>query len=276
MSNKLTVLIPCKNERLNIRPCIESARQVADEILVADSGSTDGTLEIVRELGGCRVIHREYRHSGDFKNWAIPQAQHDWVLIVDSDERITPELAGEIRQLFNRGPDQDGYWIRRVNHFMGHPVRHGPWGADKVLRLFRRDLGRYIGDTDHAEVAVSSGRVGRLRTRLVHYTFWTYDQYLRKIERYSSYQAALWHRTGRRLQPFRLLLTVPFRFLQTYVLRLGFLDGWVGFQVCMLIAFYSFLKQGRLWELQHGKAQPDPEACRATSSAPEVAVRKVA
>ena len=93
----LSVIIPCKNERENIVACIASARQVADEVLVADSGSTDGTLEIARELG-CRIIEREYGTSGDFKNWAIPQAAHEWVFILDADERITPELADEIRE----------------------------------------------------------------------------------------------------------------------------------------------------------------------------------
>src|SRR5215218_10165279 len=102
VKNRLTVIIPCKNERLNIRPCIESFRDIADEIIIADSGSTDGTLDIVRSMGGCRVIEREYIHSGNFKNWAIPHASHDWVLIVDADERIGPQLGQEIHSLLER------------------------------------------------------------------------------------------------------------------------------------------------------------------------------
>ena len=93
MTAKLTVLIPCKDERRNIRACIESVQAIADEILIADSGSTDGTLDIVRDIGGCRIIEREYINSANFKNWAIPQARHEWVLVVDADERVTPELA---------------------------------------------------------------------------------------------------------------------------------------------------------------------------------------
>src|SRR3954469_24717480 len=114
MSSKLTVIIPCKNERDNIVACVASARQVADEVLVADSGSTDGTLEMARELG-CRIIEREYGTSGDFKNWAIPQAAHEWVFILDADERIAAELANEIRDTL-ADPIRNGYWVYRLNH----------------------------------------------------------------------------------------------------------------------------------------------------------------
>src|SRR5882757_9517465 len=100
MPAKLTVIIPCKNERENLGACIVSARQIPDEVLVADSGSTDGTLEIAHELG-CRIVERGYGTSGDFKNWAIPQATHDWVFILDADERIFPALATEIRDVLS-------------------------------------------------------------------------------------------------------------------------------------------------------------------------------
>jgi glycosyltransferase involved in cell wall biosynthesis len=259
MDNGLTVIIPCKNERRNIRECIASAQPVADELLIADSGSTDGTLEIVTRLGGCRVIEREYVHSGDFKNWAIPQAAHPWVLILDADERLPPPLADEVRRILTAGPQYDGYWIGRENYFMGHRIRFSGWQNDRVLRLFRRDLGRYVGDTDHAEVSVSTGRVSRLQHRLTHYTYWTYDQYFSKFQRYTTFQAAQWHRRGRRPRFLRMLLTVPVRFLHTYVIRLGFLDGWAGLQVCTLTAFYSFMKQARLWELCAAVPQPDPD-----------------
>ncbi|HEV3023714.1 MAG TPA: glycosyltransferase, partial [Pirellulales bacterium] len=108
MKHKLTVIIPCKNERKNIRPAVESARRVADEVLVADSGSTDGTLDIVRSIGGCRIIEREYVNSGNFKNWAIPQAAHAWVLILDADERVSEPLAAEINALLGGTPLNDG------------------------------------------------------------------------------------------------------------------------------------------------------------------------
>ena len=259
MNNQLTVLIPCKNERLNIRPCIESVRGIADELLIADSGSTDGTLNIVRDLGGCRIIEREYVHSGDFKNWAIPQASYPWVLIVDGDERVPEALAAEIRAVLQSSTPADGYWIYRANYFLGHRIRFSGWQHDRVLRLFRRDEGRYVGDTDHAEVALRNGRVGRLRSRLLHYTFWTYGQCLAKLDRYTYWQAKTWHAQGRRPHLLRLLTTGPFRFLRSYIVQFGFLDGLPGLQVCLLTGMYSYLKQARLWEQWRGLPQPDPE-----------------
>jgi FkbM family methyltransferase len=259
MSSELSVLIPCKNERDNIRACVASARQVADEVLVADSGSTDGTLEIARELG-CRIIQREYGTSGDFKNWAIPQAAHEWVFILDADERITAELAQEIRDAVHE-PKHDGYWVYRLNHFMGHPICRGPWRNDRCLRLFRRDVGRYVGPTDHAEVKLSSGTVGRLRERLVHYTCTSYSQYLPKISRYADVQAQLWKEEDRRPKLLQLLFRFPVRFIQGYVLRLGFLDGMAGLQVCALVAYLSWLKQACLWQMQSGRDTRELDRC---------------
>jgi hypothetical protein len=250
--NRLTVIIPCKNEQEHIRACILSAQQVADEVLVADSGSTDGTLQIARGLG-CRVIEREYGTSGDFKNWAIPQATNAWVLVLDADERVSPELATEIRSALAK-PQHDGYWIHRRNHFLGHPIGFGPWKNDRCLRLFRRDLGRYVGPTDHAEVELSTGTVGQLSARMIHYTCTSYAQYLPKLARYADVQSRVWHEAGRRTHLGHLLLRFPLRFLQGYVWRLGFLDGLAGLQVCLLVAYLSYLKHAYLWQLQNARA----------------------
>lgn len=262
MRAKLTVLIPCKNERMNIRPCIEAARLVADEILIADSGSTDETMDIVREMGDCRLIEREFVNYSDFKNWAIPQASHNWVLIVDADERVTPELAAEIRQILAAPPRHlDGYWVRRRNMFMGHEIKHCGWDTDKVFRLFRRDACRYRDCRVHEEIDVDPDRAGRLEQRLLHYTYWTYDQYFAKYVNYTRWGAEdMWDR-GKRTS-FAKLLCRPFlRFFLLYIVRLGFLDGLAGLQICLLQSFFvSFVKQARLWEMQHAFAQPDPEA----------------
>src|SRR5215216_526954 len=108
---KLSALITCKNEALHIRECIEILQRIADEVVVADSGSTDDTLEIVRKCGGCRVIEREFVSYADFKNWAIPQCRHEWVLIIDADERPSGKLLDELKELLKTEPSHDAYWI---------------------------------------------------------------------------------------------------------------------------------------------------------------------
>ena len=270
MAQPLTAIIPCRNERLNIRPCIESLRSIADEILVADSGSTDETLDIVREIGGCRIVQREYVHSGDFKNWAIPQAKNAWIFMIDADERVTPGLAAEIRQILSLSAEftHDGYWVRRENYFLGHRIRFGDWGSDKVIRLFRRDASRYVGDNDHAEVSVSTGNIGKLRERLTHFTMRSYDQYLAKLERYTTWQAQQWDSQQITLNRWRLMWGGPYRFFRCYVLRLGFLDGLPGFQISVLMAIYAYLKQAHLWELRHAQQEPDAENASNTYPTP--------
>jgi glycosyltransferase involved in cell wall biosynthesis len=268
MSAKLTVLIPCKNERKNIRPAIESIRDLADEILVADSGSTDGTLDIVRSMGGCRLIEREYVHSADFKNWAIPQASHEWVLVLDADERITPELARELRGHLDRDdPAVDGYRIGRDNHYLGHPIRHCGWNNDYVLRLMRRDLCRYQQRWVHAEVELPRHRTQVCRHRMLHYTTWDSHSYLEKLDRYATWGALNARDERRSKSLLGMMLIAPARFLQLYLIRGGFLDGVPGFHVCMHAAFYAYSKKAKRWEMEHAIPQPDPEADRVSPPA---------
>lgn len=279
MKQPLTVIVPCKNERHNIVQCIQSFQRLADEILIADSGSTDDTLELASRFPKVRIIRREYITSGDFKNWAIPQASHEWILIVDADERITRELADEIQLELSRGPGFDGYRIFRDNHFMGHPLRFGDARTDSVLRLFKRERGRYVGPSDHGEVEISTGRVGTLRRRMTHYSVWNYDQLLAKYQRYTSLQAQQWSEAGRRTSYFKLLVRPAFRFFREFILQGGILDGKAGLQQAWLCAFYSFLKQARLWELTQGLEQQDVETLPPepdTQPAPRSTARRAA
>jgi (heptosyl)LPS beta-1,4-glucosyltransferase len=263
---KVTVLITCKDEELHIRDCIESARTVADEILVADSGSTDSTLQIVSELGGCRVIEREFISYADFKNWALPQCQHEWVLILDADERVTPELAAEVKQLLNGDPEQDAYWVRRDNYFLGHRIRYCGWSTSKVVRLVRRDACRYFPRPVHEAMNVPSGKTAVLRSRMSHYTAWDIEQFVAKQNNYSSRGAVHLHAQGRRVNLAITLLHAPVRFLQLYLLRGGFLDGYAGLMVCGIMSFYTFLKDIKVWGIDHikdppaGLKRPEPAA----------------
>ena len=261
MKQKLTVLIPCRDERMNIRPCVEAARKVADEVLVADSGSIDDTMEIVRSMGGCRLLEREWNGYAAFKNWAIPQAEHEWVLIIDADERVTDDLAAEINQLMQNPPEHiDGYWIKRRNFVMGHEVKRCGFNNDSVFRLIRRDKCRYNDRLVHEEIFVDPKHAGTLKHKFDHYMCWSYDQYLKKVDSYTKLGAQEKWRRGKKTSSMNLLVRPFFRFLQLYVLRGGFLDGRLGIQLCMIRAFGdSFLKQARLWELECAQSQPDPE-----------------
>jgi glycosyltransferase involved in cell wall biosynthesis len=246
----LTVIIPTLNEEANIRACLESVKW-ADEIFVVDSYSTDRTVEIARGYTS-RIVQHEYVNSAAQKNWAIPQAAHQWVLIVDADERVTPALRDEILRLLASNPSCDGYSIYRQNHFMGKPIRFCGWQRDRVLRLFKRDLGRYEEKEVHANVVVN-GRTGVLRNKLLHYTFTSFEQYMRKFDRYTTWAAGDRGSHTPRVRWHHVALRPAFRFFRQYVLQLGFLDGLTGLIICMLAAYSVFLKYAKLWERQQQK-----------------------
>ena len=245
---------------MNIRHCIESFHAIADEILIADSGSTDDTLDIARSFSKVRIIQREYNFSGDFKNWAIPQASNDWVLIVDADERVTPSLADEIEFVLANNPDKDGYWIKRNNFIFGRRLNHGDAQTDSVMRLFKKELGRYVGPSDHGEVEISTGNIGHLQECFDHFCIWDYDTYFRKFQRYTTFQAQQWHEEGRDTSYFKLLIRPMFRFFREYILQGSIFDGKLGIQTAWMAAMYSFMKQARLWELNHRLDPPDPNS----------------
>ena len=246
MREPLSVLVPTKNEIANVRACLESARW-AEEVVVVDSGSSDGTLEIARSIAD-RVLEHEYVNSAAQKNWALPQLTHKWVLIVDADERVTPELRAEIERVLADPARLDGYWIRRANHFLGKPIRGAGWQRDKVLRLFDRTQGAYEPLHVHAEVVIRSGRVGTLSARLVHHTYRDLDAYFEKFGRYTRWSAEDLEARGVRASASRLLLRPWLRFLRMYFLEGGYREGRHGIVLCMLAAFSVFTKYARLWE----------------------------
>jgi glycosyltransferase involved in cell wall biosynthesis len=222
----------------------------------------------VRNIGGCRIIEREYIHSADFKNWAIPQASHPWVLVLDADERITPPLARELRGYVERNDAEvDAYRIGRQNHYLGHPIRRCGWNNDSVLRLLRRDVCRYKQRWVHAEVEIPRERTRDCRAQMLHYTTWDSQSYLFKLDRYATWGALNARDERRSNSVLGMMLVAPARFFQLYVLRGGFLDGVPGFHVCMHAAFYAYLKKAKRWEMNHALPQPDPEVESASRPA---------
>ena len=241
----LTAIVPTFNEEDTLDECLGSVG-FADEILVVDSFSTDRTPEIARRRGA-RFVQHEYVNSATQKNWAIPQASHEWVLLVDADERVPPALAEEIAGILRDGPRARGYWMRRRNHFMGREMRHGGWETDAVIRLFPRDA-RYQDREVHAEIDLP-GPLPTLENPLLHFTFRSWKQYWPKVEKYTDWGASQAHRDGKRAGALSILLRPLLRFFRMYVLRLGFLDGAEGAQLALLGAFSVYLKYSKLWEL---------------------------
>lgn len=243
----VTAIIPTFNEAANIVECLNGL-QWADEIIVVDSFSTDGTPELARPLA-TRVITHEYVNSAAQKNWIIPQAAHDWIFLVDADERCTPELAAEVRKILTEGPCFDAYWIYRRNFFLGKEIKHSGWNTDKVIRLFRKSH-RYREMMVHSEIVVPAGKIGRLEGKFLHYTIDSLDQFFEKRMRYASWSSMDLDKRGVKASALRILVHGTWNFFRQYVLRLGFLDGVHGLVLAILYSFYTSTKYIRLWERQ--------------------------
>jgi glycosyltransferase involved in cell wall biosynthesis len=250
---KLTAIIPTYNEESNIRDAIASV-QFAHEVLVVDSFSTDATVTIARELGA-RIIQRAYGNSASQKNWAIPQATHPWVVLLDADERIPENLRNEIMETVAQNPKEVAFWIKRKNYFMGKEVRYSGWQGDKVIRLFKRDHCRYQTKAVHAEV-VCEGTVGILKNKLIHNTYKDFFHYIEKWDRYTTWSAQDRFQRGENPGLFHIVIKPWFRFFSDYVLRRGFLDGSVGFIVCTLSGMSVFMRALKVKQLRMSAVHP--------------------
>jgi len=244
----LSVVVICKDEEANIRDCLESVKW-ADEIVVVDSGSSDRTVEIAREYTD-RVIHHDWAGYGPQKDFAMSRATGDWILNLDADERVSPELAREIRTVLAADADFAGYSMPRRTFYLGRWILHGGWYPDRKVRLVRRGKGAWGDSTLHESLAVS-GRVGRLSGDLLHYTYRDISDHLRVVDEFTTLAAEKAAETGRRRALLGAILHPPWKFLSMYVLRLGFLDGAAGFILAVISSYYVFLKYAKLWELLH-------------------------
>jgi (heptosyl)LPS beta-1,4-glucosyltransferase len=245
---KLTVTVITHNEAPNIAAALESAAW-ADEIIVVDSHSTDDTVGIARRLA-TRVEARDWPGYGAQKNYAAGLASHDWILSIDADERVTPELADEIRQVLSGPVRHKGYRIPRVAFYLGRWIRSTDWYPDYQLRLYDRRAARWDTRRVHESVAVG-GTVGRLSKELQHYPYRDLSHHLATIDRYTTLAAEDWRAAGRRASDLQTFFSPRFAFLRNYVLKGGFRDGSAGLLVSILNSYYVFLKFAKLWELQN-------------------------
>jgi len=239
---KITAIVITRNEEGNIGDCLESIPFV-DEVIVIDSGSVDGTEEICRRDPRVRWFSESWKGFGPQKNSALDKAGNDWILSLDADERVTPELAEEIASLPPE-PGVDGYRIPRKSFFGKRWVRHGGWYPDHTIRLWRRRAGRFVDRSVHEVVRVE-GKVGVLRGDLLHHTYMDTTDFVERMNRYSTLGAAELRKRGVRGTTFDLLFRPPFTFFRMFVLRRGFLDGGLGFRLAVLYAMYTFLKYAK-------------------------------
>jgi glycosyltransferase involved in cell wall biosynthesis len=249
----LSVAIVAFNEEANLGRTLESVCW-ADETVVIDSGSTDRTCEIARQHGA-KVLLEPWRGYTAQKNFALERCTQDWILSLDADEEVTPELAAEIRDVLGSPNALDGYSMPRKNLFLGRWMRHGGFYPDPKLRLFRRGVGFSTGRDPHDRFDLKTGQpVGCLRNPLVHHTYPTLYLYLEHMNRYTT----VWNKVdGARPRPFRIreiVLRPFFTFMYNYFFRLGFLDGREGLLLHLYHAGYVSWKYAKAWEL--GRTPP--------------------
>lgn len=257
-----------KNEEKVIQNCLESVKW-ADEIFVVDSFSTDRTKDIARQYTD-KIIDHEYINSAQQKNWAIKNLpfRNDWIFIIDADERVTTELQEEIQNVLNnqknRDVDINGYYIPRINYFLGRRIRHCGWHPDHQLRLFKKEKGIYDGREVHSQILLE-GQAGYLKNPIIHLARDSIFEYISKLNRHTSWEVSemskkqthllvetniprpLYKKILRKIWkylPFKPIIT----FIWLYIFRLGFLDGYRGFLISIFQSFYVFISYAKLWE----------------------------
>jgi len=239
---KISATIITLNEERNLPRALESL-DCADEMLVVDSGSTDRTVEIARRYGA-RVLSQDWLGYAAQKNYAAGQAAHDWILSLDADEALSETLAAEIQQVKRDGAGVQGYRFPRLAQYLGRWILHSGWYPDYKLRLYDRNHGRWVGDYVHESVRVD-GSVATLRGPLHHFTCQSLSDHLGTLNRYTTLAAEELRARGYRPGLLRLCLAPPASFLKTYLLQQGFRDGYQGFLIASMAAWYVFLKYAK-------------------------------
>ena len=244
-SPDVTAVIAAHDESANIEACIASV-EWAREIIVVENDSSDDTVDRAR-AAGATVISPKFTTIGAARNHAIDRARSAWILVLDADERATPELAAELRDVLSNPGDRSAFRVPRRNYFLGKEIRHGGWGSDKPVRLFKREL-RYNANLVHEHVDVTKGTIGEVRNALLHYTYTSLDQYFEKFNRYSRWWAEQNFARGRRASAAAVCFKPPARFAKMYLLKGGFRDGARGLVLACLAAASVMAKYARLWE----------------------------
>ena len=251
---KIVAAILTKNEARHIGDCIRSVLW-ADAVILEDSFSSDGTVEIAKDLGA-QVFQNKFVNFAVARDTALKNAralQADWLLFVDADERVTPELAEEIQRVI-KDSQAVGWWVPRFNIMWGHTMRGGGWYPDYQLRLMRIDTARYDPERQVHEIVQLNGQAGYLKEHLIHYNYDSLAQFRFKQDRYIDFEAKILKEKGIRARPWTYV-TMPLReFRRRYFTLAGSKDGWVGLQICSLMSWYMFMTYLRLQKLYQPQA----------------------
>jgi glycosyltransferase involved in cell wall biosynthesis len=251
---KISVVIITFNEEKNIGRCLNSVKDIADEIVVVDSFSTDQTEMICREFG-VKFIQKEFLGYVEQKHFANSQAQNEWILSLDADEALSEKLKNEILQIKRTQTTADAYQMPRLTNYIGKWIRHTDWYPDKKIRFYNRNKARWQGTNPHDYIATdANAKVASLKGDLLHYSYYSIHQHIAQLNKFTEIGAEEAFKKGKKAPLYKIFINPIWKFVYSYFLRLGFLDGYKGFLVCAISAFATFAKYVKLRELHKKKA----------------------
>jgi glycosyltransferase involved in cell wall biosynthesis len=245
----LSAIVITRNEAHNLHDCLQSMRGLVDEIIVVDSQSTDQTVAIAQQHGAKVAQPSDWPGFGPQKNRALDLATCDWVFSIDADERVTPNLAVEIKQVLKLGPSAVAYKLPRLSSYCGKFIHHAGWQPDYVLRLFKRGTARFSDDLVHERI-ITQQPVQALQHHLLHYSYLNFSQVLSKVDAYSTASAKQAYARGKRSSVAGALGHGAWAFFRTYVIRRGCFDGAHGLALAISNAETSYYKYLKLWHMQ--------------------------
>ncbi|MCS5662903.1 MAG: glycosyltransferase family 2 protein [Flavobacteriales bacterium] len=246
---KLSAIIPTYNEEINIEAAIRSV-SFADEIIIIDSFSTDHTIAIAEKYE-VRILQRVFDDFSSQKNYAIENATHKWIVLLDADERIGADLKNEIQTVLSAKPKASAYWVYRRNYLLGREIKYSGWQNDKVIRLIERDFCKYNGKLVHEEITTSK-KISYLKTKLEHHTYKDFDNFINKKNKVAQLQAQMLAAKNKKVTPYLLFAKPAYRFVNHYFFKRGFLDGFPGFFIASFYAYTIFTRYIKLWLINKG------------------------
>ena len=249
----LSVAIITFNEEKNISRCLDSVKDLADEIIIVDSFSTDRTREISLQFGA-KFIEHAFEGYIQQKNWALQQTANDNVLLLDADEALSPELKKSILKEKENNFPADAYKMNRCTNYCGKFIKHGLWYPDRKVRLIKKQIGEWGGVNPHDKIRLQTGtKTTQLRGDILHYSYNSIDEHEIQNNKFSSISAEALFQRGKKTNGFKIIVNPAWAFFNGYVLRLGFLDGFYGWVIARNISHLTFLKHIKLYQKQKKK-----------------------